>query len=352
MTKNTDFETVGAMHQCKKGEMFSTCAHCGAMAGKLNSPCPQYMRNAAAAMTKAAPVAPAPQPVVPEGYVLVPVEPTQEMEAAAYRNSSTYGGGPGADYRAMIAAAPKAAPAELPDAVAHYGGVFTDEQLGMKPAPLQPDWCELRRLHALAVADADADRILAEWRAYKPAPLQQGEYLPLAVASAPDRIWLDLGFDPKETDADFSDLNTPTWSADNASGHGIEYVRADRAARGAAQAADAEPDMRSVALAAGAYTTAYSMLSHAEVHNADVDGSTKRLVAAINGLRSALGPSAPVAEDAANWHWLASYLVGPRTDLDDEIVASESVNDLRKLVSAACARAQAAQPEGGADANR
>ena len=55
---------------------------------------------------------------------------------------------------------------------------------------------------------------------------------------------------------------------------------------------------------------------------------------------------APVAEDAANWHWLASYLVGPRTDLDDEIVASESVNALRKLVSAA--RAQAAQPEGGA----
>ena len=121
MTKNTDFETVGAMHQCKKGEMFSTCAHCGAMAGKLNSPCPQYMRNAAA-MTKAAPVAPA------------------------------------------------------------------------------------------------------------------------------------------------------------------------------------EPDMRSVALAAGAYTTAYSMLTHAKVHNADVDGSTKRLVAAINGLRSALGPSAPVAEDADQPH--------------------------------------------------
>ena len=60
------------------------------------------------------------------------------------------------------------------------------------------------------------------------------------------------------------------------------------------------------------------------------------------------GAPAPVAEDAANGHWLASYLVGPRTDLDDEIVASESVNDLRKLVSAARARAQAAQPEGGA----
>ena len=40
-------------------------------------------------------------------------------------------------------------------------------------------------------------------------------------------------------------------------------------------------------------------------------------------------------EDAALWHWLAEYLVGTRTDLDDEIVASETVNDLRKLVEAA-----------------
>lgn len=42
-----------------------------------------------------------------------------------------------------------------------------------------------------------------------------------------------------------------------------------------------------------------------------------------------------VLEDAALWHWLAEYLVGTRTDLDDEIVASETVNDLRKLVKAA-----------------
>ena len=42
-----------------------------------------------------------------------------------------------------------------------------------------------------------------------------------------------------------------------------------------------------------------------------------------------------VLEDAACWHWLAEYLVGTRTDLDDEIVASETVNDLRKLVKAA-----------------
>ena len=85
-------------------------------------------------------------------------------------------------------------------------------------------------------------------------------------------------------------------------------------------------------------------------HGHNVHGALSGLIGATDNLREAIGSpmaqSAPVAEDAANWHWLASYLVGPRTDLDDEIVASESVNDLRKLVSAA--RAKAAQPEGGA----
>ena len=50
---------------------------------------------------------------------------------------------------------------------------------------------------------------------------------------------------------------------------------------------------------------------------------------------AARDPADSVQEDAACWHWLAEYLVGTRTDLDDEIVASETVNDLRKLVEAA-----------------
>ena len=41
-----------------------------------------------------------------------------------------------------------------------------------------------------------------------------------------------------------------------------------------------------------------------------------------------------VQEDAALWHWLAEYLVGTRTDLDDEIIASATVDELRKLVDA------------------
>lgn len=43
----TDLQTVGAMHQCKKGELYSTCIHCGAIAEKLNSPCPNFMRQVA-----------------------------------------------------------------------------------------------------------------------------------------------------------------------------------------------------------------------------------------------------------------------------------------------------------------
>lgn len=47
---------------------------------------------------------PQPAPVVPDGYVMVPKEPTEEMLQASYREASVYS--PTA-YRAMIAAAPQ-----------------------------------------------------------------------------------------------------------------------------------------------------------------------------------------------------------------------------------------------------
>ena len=55
----------------------------------------------------------------------------------------------------------------------------------------------------------------------------QQNHLPLAITSAPERIWLDLGFNPYEEDAHFSNLHDLTWSQNNATGDGIEYVRAD-----------------------------------------------------------------------------------------------------------------------------
>ena len=71
-------------------------------------------------------------------------------------------------------------------------------------------------------------------------------------------------------------------------------------------------------------------------------GSTSGVISQIDNMVAGLvqppttSPQADsVQEDAALWHWLAEYLVGTRTDLDDEIVASETVNDLRKLVKAA-----------------
>ena len=52
-------------------------------------------------------------------------------------------------------------------------------------------------------------------------------------------------------------------------------------------------------------------------------------------LRAARAQADSVQKDAACWHWLAEYLVGTRTDLDDELVACETVDDMRKLVKAA-----------------
>lgn len=161
--------------------------------------------------------------------------------------------------------------------------------------------------HGIEKAVADADRILAEWRAYKPAPPQQGEYLPLPEGW-PARFRCDscegngeVGepmyqgyFQPPEK-ARCPECSGVGWSSEEQAYNTDQVhaaIDADRASRGAAQAAPA--------------------------------------------------PVAEDAEDAANWKWLAAYLVGPRTDRDDEIVASESVNALRKLVSAA--RAPTAHP--------
>ena len=53
---------------------------------------------------------------------------------------------------------------------------------------------------------------------------------------------------------------------------------------------------------------------------------------------------ARVLEDAARWHWMAGYIVGTRTDLDDELIACPTVDELRKLVDADLA----ARKQGGA----
>jgi len=46
------------------------------------------------------------------------------------------------------------------------------------------------------------------------------------MKNIPERIYLDLGFEPSEDD-DFNVCDDVTWSKDNATGNGVEYVRKD-----------------------------------------------------------------------------------------------------------------------------
>ena len=273
--------------------------------------------------------APAPQPAVPLTDTFVQTVP-DKCDRIVWRNSY---------YHLPIAAAPKAAPAinKVSDIIDAYG-----------MTPGQPE--RVADIPGLAEA---LEAAFADGSAQVTGALQQGEYLPLPVPSG--RIEY-----PAQRYEDAWVSTQDAYSEEQMHA----YVDADRAARGAAQAAQAalaEPDMRSVALAAGDYTTAYSMMMYAEAHNADVDGSTKRLVAAINGLRSALGPSAPVAEDAedaARYRWL-KLQARPNEpfELFDKL---REAHALVKAFDVFCtrwggwdasidaARAHAAQPEGGA----
>lgn len=74
-------------------------------------------------------------------------------------------------------------------------------------------------------------------------PVGVPEDLPLAVTSAPAEIWLDLGFDPNEEDAHFSNLVDVTWSEDNPTDFGIKYVRADLTASPTPPAAQGDPQV-------------------------------------------------------------------------------------------------------------
>ena len=53
------------------------------------------------------------------------------------------------------------------------------------------------------------------------------------------------------------------------------------------------------------------------------------------GLFSSAIEAAQAQEDAERWQFLAEYLVGTRTDLDDEIVGCDSVQKMARVLDAA-----------------
>ncbi len=110
-----------------------------------------------------------------------------------------------------------------PDMTDAYAGAREDSSIWKKRA------LEAEALNRKFAASVNSPSFMGEPAA--PAQAGQQNHLPLAITSAPERIWLDLGFNPYEEDAYFSNLHDLTWSQDNATRHGIEYVRADRAAQ-------------------------------------------------------------------------------------------------------------------------
>ena len=83
-----------------------------------------------------------------------------------------------------------------------------------------------------------------------------------------------------------------------------------------------------------------SDLQHSAIYDNHVEMQSCMRAVAERITDLAAGPQpAPTAdsvlEDAARYRWLADYLVGDLTDLDDEIVACKSVYDLSKVVDAA-----------------
>ena len=312
-------------------------------------------------------------------WKLVEPKSMQPLEAAlSDLRACRYAGKPCYEVRPLFAQAAPVAPAPQPAASFTEGGVFrsliefllhADDALAFLRCWNEGDFGTCRKEWP------EAPPTLYPDVAPNAAPLQQGEYLPLAVASAPDRIWLDLGFDPRETDADFSDLNTPTWSADNASGHGIEYVRADRAARGAAQTAPAEHMLidwplynKDPLLELDDIYADYSKsfgITPGPVMAKIVQRHQARLQSWFGGHREAIRSAlvsqaqpAPVAEDAAytELHGQINYIAAHSVDALDALGRDRLLGFARSLVWRAqtsleianLARAQAAQPEGGA----
>ena len=214
---------------------------------------------------------------------------------------------------------PTSGAADLPEALTHAADLesFADmlPAYGFESKPLKEAAATIRRLHALAAGQATAAQ---------------------AVAEPADTVVLNAAMRAIQQAIEL--IGAPT----------DEHMRAvRRVLRGAVIVA--EDDGKVAPLP----STAYAALPDEVVRLAQVairecqykgnDMPQDWMESAMRACRLIAAPQPSpkaqeadsVQEDAALWHWLAEYLVGTRTDLDDEIVASETVNDLRKLVEAA-----------------
>ena len=131
--------------------------------------------------------------------------------------------------------------------------------------------------------------------------------------------------------------STPSGIPD-ASGSWVRYAdHVTALAAGQATAAPAGGVVAYLDIGAGGYLDLGSDLSNEAISRLP-KGRHALIVAGTYGI-DGYTPTPPaqadsVQEDAARWHWMAEYIVGTRTDLDDELIASATVDELRKLVDA------------------
>ena len=173
------------------------------------------------------------------------------------------------------------------------------------------------------------------WSTQQPAPATQQAGEVVAYLDIGAGGYLDLG--SALSDEDLQQLPKGRHALVIAGTYGIDGYVATPQPSPAAQAAD------SVTAPAGPskslpYEPTSAMLIAARERDPALPIETVRAIY-WSMWRTAPTPPAPAAdsvlEDAARWQWLADYLIGERTDLDEGIVACATIDALRKFADAA-----------------
>jgi hypothetical protein len=119
----------------------------------------------------------------------------------------------------------------------------------------------------------------------------------------------------------------------------LEHMGCIRAARAPADSVTAPAGVAYLDIGAGGYIDLGTDLSN-EALSRLPKGRHVLVIAGTYGIDGYI-PTPPaqaadsVLEDAARWQWLADYLIGERTDLDEGIVACATIDALRQFVDAA-----------------
>lgn len=307
------------------------------------------------ALAASAPVAPAPQPAVPDGFVLVPAKPTDAMLCAGFGywlnvlESPKQRDTAAKEWAAMLAAAPEAAPVApapqpaMSNVVNAYCKAWGASFLADNP------------FHKVSMQKEDKKHILAGLSAALAAPLQQGEYLPLPPA--PHRLG-DIDLWPESAVHQAIDAHRAAWEQEDSNLLTIAYMggvsAAKRdAARGAAQASPAEPAGPKANDLDGAITAAVLCINTVirRLQKGNTDGALevahKVKQAIVQALAFLDAPPAQSAQDADPLQGAANWLVNSHASANAAELGGRlcvGYNRAERLFDAARAQQKGGEP--------